>query len=256
MTTKPFLFETPKNVTLLGMRAGAIKPSTGYAFATMLQHAKDICVNIHEPVVTIQRNRRFQFYDTLLIDILSKYPEQGNIIFSQLFQHQSITRVLTFLQESTSLRTELQIFSHLPWKPFLYSVYRNTKYKKEMITFVSVLVYICSSFYIPDIANLTFGMALVGGLLVIGIPHGSIDHMVIGANGVRLTNPLFISAYLFVMLAIGVCWMLYPMLAFIIFLFSSAWHFGQTDFVHWKIQKPFYSIFLTLTEYHNQPLSL
>jgi len=68
-------------------------------------------------------------------------------------------------------------------------------------------------------------------LLLVGIPHGGIDHLIhnpqIGKRG--LVH--FIFRYLLVMLGYGLLWWLLPLAALLSFLLMSSYHFGQSHFL-------------------------
>ncbi|MFM7629817.1 MAG: Brp/Blh family beta-carotene 15,15'-dioxygenase [Algoriphagus sp.] len=68
-------------------------------------------------------------------------------------------------------------------------------------------------------------------LLLVGIPHGGIDHLIhnpqIGKRG--LVH--FIFRYLLVMLGYGLLWWLLPLAALLAFLLMSSYHFGQSHFL-------------------------
>lgn len=68
-------------------------------------------------------------------------------------------------------------------------------------------------------------------LVLVGIPHGGIDHLIhnpqIGSAGLFR----FIIRYLLLMLAYGLIWWLLPLAALLAFLGMSAYHFGQSHFI-------------------------
>jgi Brp/Blh family beta-carotene 15,15'-monooxygenase len=68
-------------------------------------------------------------------------------------------------------------------------------------------------------------------LMLVGIPHGGIDHLIhnpqIGSAGLLR----FILRYLLLMLAYGLIWWLLPLAALLAFLGMSAYHFGQSHFI-------------------------
>ena len=112
-------------IVLLGVVAGALKPTTGYGFLRMMQHGHSIALALksNELIPTIYRKRRFRFYDDLLLRILQKHPNRGKQIFDQLFQHQRASTVLRFLNEKTNLLQEIVIFSWLPKRLFLRTLF-------------------------------------------------------------------------------------------------------------------------------------
>jgi len=70
-------------------------------------------------------------------------------------------------------------------------------------------------------------------VIITGIPHGAVDHIV--AAGVynleqsRRDHLRFYGTYLITMLALGLVWILSPVLGFVIFIVISVYHFGQGD---------------------------
>ncbi len=75
----------------------------------------------------------------------------------------------------------------------------------------------------------------LAGLLVLGIPHGALDHRVgegLGRDD-RAVGPGFYAAYLAAGFVVLVCWFVSPRIASAGFLAVAALHFGQGD-VYWS----------------------
>jgi lycopene beta-cyclase len=108
----------------LGTLGGAIKPTTGYGFRRMQAYGEALASALKEnkPLPTMRRSRRFRFYDHLLLQILSRYPNRGKAVFQRLFETQPVPRILRFLDEETSLWEEAMIFIRLPIRLFLRSL--------------------------------------------------------------------------------------------------------------------------------------
>ena len=237
--------DTPSIPSLvsIGTRGGAVKPSTGYAFTSMFQHAQDICsdLSVDTPIKT---NPRFEFYDRLLIDILCTRPEIGKTIFQELFEHQSMSKVFKFLSEQTSIWEEAVLFMRLSWPPFLVAAgkdfVRRLRFHSELlllfITLVTTVMYTIQ----PQMTYLFAGLTLILGMFVVGIPHGALDHRTIGKEGVPQWSLSFHAGYWSVICAMGILWYLSPVTALGLFILTSAWHFGQTDFQHWQIHSPYH----------------
>lgn len=73
------------------------------------------------------------------------------------------------------------------------------------------------------------------GLVTIGIPHGAVDHLLESGHWVSPSTPRFIIVYLAYSFAMALFWYLSPKLALCLFLFYSAWHFGQSDGEQWGL---------------------
>ena len=102
------------------------------------------------------------------------------------------------------------------------------------------------------IASLLFLMALFSGgielslqeqlsfslisVVLLGIPHGAIDNVIF----LRQHEVSAKSFYIFYLIAIGLnalLWLYAPMLSIVAFLLISAYHFGQSQFSHYKLLK-------------------
>jgi Brp/Blh family beta-carotene 15,15'-monooxygenase len=78
--------------------------------------------------------------------------------------------------------------------------------------------------------ELQFGIfALI--LLLVGIPHGGIDHLIHNPEIRPKGLVHFILRYLLLMASYGLLWWLLPIAALIAFLAMSAYHFGQSHFL-------------------------
>jgi len=75
---------------------------------------------------------------------------------------------------------------------------------------------------------------LIVGLVVVGIPHGAIDHLLDTGNWEFKKAPVFILKYLSLSALMGAIWFFFPPLALLVFLAFSSWHFGQTDGKQWN----------------------
>jgi lycopene beta-cyclase len=107
-------------IIAIGGRAGAIKPSTGYAFNRIRKNTKalfsDDFGSLEAPFFN---QNRFQLYDTLLLQIIKTNPQKINLVMEQLFRKNNPTTILKFLDEETTILEDLSIFSRLPIPLFL-----------------------------------------------------------------------------------------------------------------------------------------
>lgn len=74
-------------------------------------------------------------------------------------------------------------------------------------------------------------------VLLFGIPHGAIDNLLY-LRGKEIKNSHFIAIYLVFVAANVSIWMASPSIAYVIFLFLSAYHFGQSQFTHYFDKQP------------------
>ncbi|WP_373551146.1 lycopene cyclase family protein [Haliscomenobacter sp.] len=126
MESKPR--EKQAHVFQIGTVGGAVKPSTGYAFARIQEQTKQLAQQLVEqklPNPQLKRPKRFEFYDQLLLHILTYRGGLGASIFGRLFQQIDFPQILKFLDEDTQLSEELGILASLPPGPFLQAVWES-----------------------------------------------------------------------------------------------------------------------------------
>ena len=113
-------------VVPIGTQGGYVKPTTGFAFHAIQRSAKEMIKGLNisnwEPGKIRSSSKRFFFYDQLLLHILARHGHIGRSIFCALFRDNSMRRILTFLEEKSSLLDEMRIFASLPTLPFLRAI--------------------------------------------------------------------------------------------------------------------------------------
>jgi Brp/Blh family beta-carotene 15,15'-monooxygenase len=176
------------------------------------------------------------------LKILSDQPHLGKTIFQQLFSKNPTATILSFLDEKTTLKEELKLFSTLPIKPFLSAYISDViSSKKRDWKPVLLLVIAFSLLAVQQINSIVFewtnNLLLLIGLLAIGIPHGAVDHLL--TSDKKNTRPTFgfIVRYLSSAFILFILWMIAPKLSLVLFLLYSCWHFGESDVFHWGIAK-------------------
>lgn len=123
------------NIINIGTAGGQTKGSSGYTFQFIQKHSASI-VNLlkktgkpfDEQAVT---NKRFHFYDTILLTILQRKTYPGKDIFIELFKKNKPQEVLRFLDNESSLKSELKIISSLPKWPFLKAAINSAVLKRQ-----------------------------------------------------------------------------------------------------------------------------
>jgi|AntAceMinimDraft_1070359.scaffolds.fasta_scaffold13871_4 Brp/Blh family beta-carotene 15,15'-monooxygenase len=97
-----------------------------------------------------------------------------------------------------------------------------------VVGIISILVYLV----IPDGINAIQYVFLGLVLLIVGIPHGAMDHVIDGAvNDWKPDsfNLKFYSMYLGLIAVYSVFWYFFPLISMVIFLLITSYHFGQAD---------------------------
>ena len=229
--------------TAIGTRAGRVKPSTGYAFKSMVHHAHAMSLalannpNTDAALTTASGFTRFAFYDRLLLLILRDRPHRGKPIFQQLFRAKSAAFILRFLDESTTLREEAAMFARLPITDFLRACWWRLKDVAfpwipagAWVLAAAVMAWLSATDH-PVMVQ-AGNTALLLGLAAIGIPHGALDAVTGITWGGQRTGPFYFR-YLAVMAATLLLWWWVPTWAVTVFVLASVWHFGQADAAAW-----------------------
>lgn len=218
-----------------GSGAGKIKPSTGYAFKEMARDAIHIVKSLKyekPPQRVIHRSGRFAFYDRLLLKILESHPHRGKEIFEDLFHHVRGKRVLQFLEEKTSFIEEIAVFMALPKVLFMKYAIKDiyTNFFRNAIGLLPLstsLIFLLCEYLGLVLLN---WIILAIGMIVIGIPHGAMDHVLNIPKRSIISLSLFILGYIAKGMIMFAIWIISPIVGLITFLLYSMWHFGQAEY--------------------------
>ena len=135
MTDLPIQGKSNHRIVRLGALGGAVKPTTGFAFLRIQKQVEQIVSALKEgnppQVKPVGSAKRYGFYDRLLLEILTREGHRGMGIFSALFRRNPISRVLQFLDESTSIEEEARLFATLPSLPFLKALITSRFHHKQ-----------------------------------------------------------------------------------------------------------------------------
>ena len=126
MTDQYFPPKQGERIISLGTTGGQTRASTGYTFQRIQKHTRQIIQNWEtkgSPVVEPSRwDRRFTFYDAVLLEVMEKQWVKSRDIFTRIFQRNPESRVFRFLDESTKFKEEIAIMNSMPYMPFLRAV--------------------------------------------------------------------------------------------------------------------------------------
>jgi lycopene beta-cyclase len=240
-------FQKNNSLTQLGARNYCVKPSTGYALKTMHSQASNI-VQLFEQNKPTRLNNidhkkatsgRFAFYDSLLLIILLKWPSHGRKIFTQLFANVDTQTILSFLDEKTNIYEEINIFRKLPITIFLKAlsirILSGPHFRTISLLLLTITLIALTPF--PQIqSGIGYGLLTIGMVLV-GIPHGAVDHLISSKGLSSKITPRFVFSYLGLMTIMGILWFYLPNITLVGFLLFSAFHFGQADIKSWKLSQ-------------------
>ena len=116
-------------IVYIGTAGGQTKPSTGYTFRFIQKHSQAIASAIKgtgKPYVKkTWVDRRFHFYDSTLLRILSEEKLGGKEIFTRMFQRNAIQDVLKFLDNETTLWEDWRITTTLQKRVFVQAVLKE-----------------------------------------------------------------------------------------------------------------------------------
>ena len=199
-------------IDVIGGAAGMVKPSTGYSFQRNLAY-------LTSPARKSYGRFRFQVYDALLLRIIQTNGAMISRIFVVLFSANSPSVIFAFLDEKSRFFDEIKIFFRLPWAPFIRGLV--VYYPFVFAASASVILH-------WTVGGVFVWIIPIIGLLTSGIGHGSLDHLLDS----KPHKPLkFYVAYLGSMAMFLLTWFIAPPLAFIYFLFQSADHFGEANWI-------------------------
>lgn len=121
MTNHPF----PKGgngIWNIGSAGGQTKASTGYTFQFIQKQAEwmveALKKNPLETQLEYREASRFNFYDSVLLNILDSRTLEGRDIFTRLFQKNRASGIFRFLDNESKFPEELSIIHTLPTLPF------------------------------------------------------------------------------------------------------------------------------------------
>lgn len=128
MTGKKFSLQDGCVVNI-GVAGGQVKASSGYAFRFIQKKTKSIVEKLKQGKIAFHQttfaDRKFRFYDRVLLHVLSKNKMPGPVIFARIFQHNKPERVLQFLDNESDLGSDLRIMSSVPSSVFLPAAIRT-----------------------------------------------------------------------------------------------------------------------------------
>jgi lycopene beta-cyclase len=105
----------------IGTAGGQTKGSSGYTFKFIQKNSKaivDQLIKSGSPIVNTS-SKRFQFYDSILLNVLANKKLSGRQIFTPIIKKNKPQHLLRFMDNESTLSEDLKIISSLPTLPFL-----------------------------------------------------------------------------------------------------------------------------------------
>ena len=116
----------PARFAHAGLRGGAARPSTGYAYQRIQQMADLCAAQILRGADGIDLridSRVTRFMDGVFLRVLQRRPDRGPALFSALFRNAPADRLERFLSGSTAPIDRVSVMASLPPVPFLREVF-------------------------------------------------------------------------------------------------------------------------------------
>lgn len=120
MTTAPPPAREGERIVPIGTRAGAPRPSSGYAFLPIQRHSQRLAAQIaagRYPDARL-RSRTTRWLDGVFLRRLWRDPAGAPALFHRLFERVSPDRLVRFLTETGSPRDHLAVMAALPMAAF------------------------------------------------------------------------------------------------------------------------------------------
>jgi lycopene beta-cyclase len=116
---------TEKRIINLGTAGGFTKASTGYTFSFVQKHLNDLVSSLkhgQSPALNKTfKDRKYDWYDRTLLDVLLSKKIGGREIFAQLFKNVPPESVLAFLANESTAWEEFRIRHSVPLTTFIGS---------------------------------------------------------------------------------------------------------------------------------------
>lgn len=124
MSNYPFHNSNQGGILKIGTAGSWVKPSTGYSFKNAEKMAGKIVRNLKkgESICKDLFQKKYNFYDTLFLDVLHEHNELGEELFTSMYRRNSIQNVFRFLDEETSLTQDISILTSVRWFPFFRAI--------------------------------------------------------------------------------------------------------------------------------------
>lgn len=141
LNRRPGTDRSDPRILNLGVASGAARPSTGYAFRSIVETSQVLAETyrttgrLELPPGTVRAalphtGGRQRFFDTVFMQVLQDEPERLPAALVRLFRHNPPERVFTFLAGASTLRQEVAIVCSLPWGPFLRALIATRRFRR------------------------------------------------------------------------------------------------------------------------------
>lgn len=130
MTTKKFPHAKGRNI-FIGIAGGQAKASSGYAFKFIQKRTERLIEALKKgnslSLGKTKNDSKGHLYDAVLLNVLHYRKMPGDEIFSAIFKGNKASNVLAFLDNESSILTDLKIMNSVPTGIFLPAALREMK---------------------------------------------------------------------------------------------------------------------------------
>lgn len=109
------------NIIYIGSAGGQTKASSGYTFRFIQKHSERIVQELIQETAPHSDGaiKRFDFYDSVLLKILTEKKLPGVVIFTRMFGNNEMYEVFKFLDNESSVTDDIKLISTLPKSKFI-----------------------------------------------------------------------------------------------------------------------------------------
>ena len=124
MSSYPFWKDNKDGFVKIGTGGGWVKASTGYSFKSTERKVNQLIIalklnTIPQPTFW---QKRFRFYDEVLLNILYQQNQKGPEVFERMYSKNEAHKIFKFLDEETTFAEELKIMWNTDRPLFVKSV--------------------------------------------------------------------------------------------------------------------------------------
>ncbi len=119
-----------ESIIAIGTAGYASKASTGYTFAFIQRQCQQIIAHLeneNKQKINLRATIKFQFYDSVLLNVIATHKFEGWKIFSRMFKKLPTPLVLKFLNEETKWHEDIQIMASVNFWSFTKAAFQEIK---------------------------------------------------------------------------------------------------------------------------------
>ncbi len=124
MSSYPFWKDNKDRYAKIGTGGGWVKASTGYSFKNTERQVNQLitALKLNAAPKTSVWQKRFRFYDEVLLNILHKKNQKGPEVFERMYTKNEAHKIFKFLDEETTFAEELKIMWNTDQPLFIKSL--------------------------------------------------------------------------------------------------------------------------------------